>query len=316
MGLRFSVVLPTRGRSPFLGNAIASVLAGPTDLELLLVYDRRADEPDLDLPQLGDPRVRLLHSPAPGVSSARNFALDQARGEIVGFLDDDDWWLPGHLEGGASLLARHPDAIMIGADVRILTGDGSVLPGEVDRLPRLFPDRASGEVSMHDLLLANLFPICTVLCRRELLEPQDRFDPRLAHMEDYDLWLRLARRRAPIFDDQPRAVVRRHDRNASRDWRRMAESSLRVLGRVERDSTARDALSADEWRRRAGRLWHDLAYACLVDDDPLAARHAATEAVRRLPLMLKNYSYLVASGLPSALRRALVVRGRRTLHAS
>ena len=96
----------------------------------------------------------------------------------------------------------------------------------------------------------------------------------------------------------------------------MAEGSLRVLNRVLRDRTTRKALSASEWRRREGRLWHDLAYACLVEDDARGARHAACEALRRLPLMFKNYTYLVASGLPGAVRRALVVRGRRTLCAS
>jgi hypothetical protein len=171
-------------------------------------------------------------------------------------------------------------------------------------------------VSLHDLLLANWFHPSTVVLRRDRLEDTDRFDPRMAYMEDYDLWLRLARRADPVFDPRPSVLIRKHERNASRNRRGMAEGSLDVLSRFFGSSAPQGALSSGERRRREGRLWHDLAYACLVEDDAEGARRAAARAVQRLPLMPKNYLYLLASGMPGAVRRALVVRGRRTMRAA
>ena len=82
----FSVILPTRGLSPFLSETLASVLAGPANLEVLLVHDRRDSEDDLDPVLLADARVRLLHPQQGGVSNARNLAMGLARGRFITFI--------------------------------------------------------------------------------------------------------------------------------------------------------------------------------------------------------------------------------------
>ena len=64
-------------------------------------------------------------------------------------------------------------------------------------------------------------------------------------------------------------------------------------------------------RRRIGGLWHDLAYACLVEGDVAAVRSAVKESRARLPLNLKNYIYLIAGNLPASVRRRIFARGRR-----
>jgi hypothetical protein len=135
-------------------------------------------------------------------------------------------------------------------------------------------------------------------------------------MEDYDLWLRLARRRPLVFDPRPGVLVRRRTGSASRDWRKVAESSLLVLERALDGDLPEGTLSAPEKRRRLGRLWHELAYACLVEDDLPSARTALGESAVRLPLLAKNYIYFLSSILPGPARRAVFTRGRRVLEAN
>jgi hypothetical protein len=91
----------------------------------------------------------------------------------------------------------------------------------------------------------------------------------------------------------------------------MAEQSIRVLERQLEEGLPPGVLSAGEIRRRLGRLWHDLAYACLVDRDPRASRRAARRSAAHLPLLGKNYMYLLASLLPGRLRDALLAVGGR-----
>ena len=192
----FSVILPTMGDSPHLRSALASALANSSDLEVLVVHDRRAGAPALDGDFLGDRRIRVVVSHAPGPSAARNAGMRTARGARLAFLDDDDLWLPSHLSWLAETIRLHPKAIMAASDARIFVDgspDGSAWPPDPwDDLPRFRSDLAGGPIPLRVLLLANPILTPTVVLVRERLAPDDRFDERLWAMEDYDLWLRLA----------------------------------------------------------------------------------------------------------------------------
>jgi hypothetical protein len=70
-------------------------------------------------------------------------------------------------------------------------------------------------------------------------------------------------------------------------------------------------MTENEQRDLLGRLWHDLAYACLVADDGRGARQAAWRAIELFPDRVANYMYGLAGLAPSALRRRLF-RAERT----
>jgi pterin-4a-carbinolamine dehydratase len=102
-----SVVVPTRKRPRELGRALASVLAQELrEWEALVVDDGDGEGIEVAA-ALGDPRVVAFASPGSGQVDARAAALARARGEVVCWLDDDDWWDdPGHL----ALLSREASA--------------------------------------------------------------------------------------------------------------------------------------------------------------------------------------------------------------
>lgn len=311
----FSVILPTRGYSSHLRSALESARAAGSDVEILLIHDRRAGEPPLPDRRESDPRVRCSVVDAGGPAAARNAGLERARGRFVAFLDDDDLWLPDHLEMSRNALERHPDASLVACDAYIFqdrTPDGSGdPPADLAALPRFAPRRATQLLTLRDLLLENPILTPTVVLVRERLGRDDRFRGDLSVMEDYDLWLRLARSHRLLFDQRPGAVVRRRPWSASRDRRGMAEGSIRVLDRHLAEGLPPGVLSSREARHRLGRLWHDLAYACLIDGDARAARRAAVRSAAHLPLLGKNYMYLLASLLPGTLRNTLFSVGGR-----
>ena len=109
-----SVVIPTHDRPDRLGDAVASVLGQDHPaLEVVVVDDgsQAATGEVLDRLTADDRRVVVVrHDQPQGASAARNGGIDAARGELIGFCDDDDVWLPG--AAGATVGALTRDAGM------------------------------------------------------------------------------------------------------------------------------------------------------------------------------------------------------------
>ncbi|MBU3739737.1 MAG: glycosyltransferase, partial [Rhodoferax sp.] len=134
-------------------------------------------------PHCGPYPLRLLPTDAPlARAAAANRGLDHARGELLMFLDDDDWLMPGHLARLVQVLQAHPAALAAYTGVALLGPRGEPL-GQVLDLPFDGIRQLAG----------NLTPIHALLFRRRLLELGCRFDESLALLEDWDFWLQAAR---------------------------------------------------------------------------------------------------------------------------
>jgi glycosyltransferase involved in cell wall biosynthesis len=305
-----TVVIPTRGDSAHLRDALRSVRDTARDAEVLIVHDRRPGEPAPSGVLVPGLRVRVIDSSAAGPAAARNTGLAAASTRFVAFLDDDDAWLPGHPARATATLDADPEALLVASDAFVFHDprpDGSSpFPLDLQALPRFAPGRAAGPLSLRELLLANRILTPTVVLARERLPDTARFRASLPVMEDYELWLRLARTHRLLFDPHPAAIVRKRAGSASRDLEAMARQALLVIDEQLALGLPGGTLSDREIRHRLGRLWHDLAYARLRAGDAAGARAAAWSSARRLPLEVKNYIYLVATALPARLRSALL----------
>jgi glycosyltransferase involved in cell wall biosynthesis len=112
--MEYSVIIPTHNRPELVVRAIRSVYAQSCPAREVLVIDD-ASEPALTLPEdLRDGRTRVIRRErAGGGAAARNTGLNEAAGEIVAFLDDDDEWLPRKMEIQLAWLAEHPRATLV-----------------------------------------------------------------------------------------------------------------------------------------------------------------------------------------------------------
>jgi glycosyltransferase involved in cell wall biosynthesis len=106
-----SVIIPAHNGGALLADAVRSVL-GQTyaRLELLVVDDASHDRSREALAHIGDRRLRcLVHAENRGAHAARLTGLQASSGEIVAFLDQDDYFHPGKLEAHVSYLRSNPD---------------------------------------------------------------------------------------------------------------------------------------------------------------------------------------------------------------
>jgi glycosyltransferase involved in cell wall biosynthesis len=108
--MRFSLVMATRGRTVEIAEFLDALVAQGRDDAELIVVDQNADErlaPVLAA-QAGRVPIRHLRSSVANANHARNLGLRAARGEIVGFPDDDCLYPPGLLDRVAAAFAEDP----------------------------------------------------------------------------------------------------------------------------------------------------------------------------------------------------------------
>lgn len=113
-----SVIVPIFNAEKYLHRCIKRILAQDyTDYELLLINDGSTDNSGTicDEYAIKDNRIRVFHKENGGVSSARNWGLDNAIGEYIMFVDSDDYMLPGMLEVMLSTLeSKKADLVVCG----------------------------------------------------------------------------------------------------------------------------------------------------------------------------------------------------------
>lgn len=108
--IQLSVVIPAYNASAYISESLASVLA-QTDsppFEIIVVDDGSRDSTG-ELVQARFPGVRLLRKDNGGPGSARNLGVENARGEVIVFIDADDVMLPGRLAFQGAFMLQNPD---------------------------------------------------------------------------------------------------------------------------------------------------------------------------------------------------------------
>lgn len=105
-----SVIIPAYNIAPYLEHCVDSVLNQTyTDFEILIVNDGSTDETaDLcDKLALRDSRIRVFHKQNGGVSSARNLAIENAKGDMISIIDGDDWVEPTLFEDAVNSMKQN-----------------------------------------------------------------------------------------------------------------------------------------------------------------------------------------------------------------
>lgn len=137
MGKPFvSVLIDTYNHERFIEEAIVSALEQEfpaSDREIIVVDDGSTDRTP-EIVHKFEPHVRLLRKENGGQASAFNAGIPECRGEIVAFLDGDDWWEKSKLSVVARELSAHPEIGTIGHGLYEVDESGK-------RLASNMPDR-------------------------------------------------------------------------------------------------------------------------------------------------------------------------------
>src|SRR5271170_7504882 len=106
-----TVLIDTYNHERFIEEAIVSVLEQDfprSETEVIVVDDGSTDRTP-EIVRRFEPRVRLIRKINGGQASAFNAGIPECRGEIIAFLDGDDWWAPTKLTRVMQALERDPE---------------------------------------------------------------------------------------------------------------------------------------------------------------------------------------------------------------
>lgn len=180
---RVSVVMPSLNQAEFIRDAIDSVLNQDyAPIELIVVDGRSTDGTVEILRSYGD-RLRWVSESDGGQTPAINKGFRMATGEIIGWLNADDLYLPGAVRTGVEFLARHESADLVYGDADHIDRDGRFIapyPTEPFSLARL----------------QQTCFICqpAVFFRRRVFDRVGLLDEHFSSAMDYEYWVRIAQR--------------------------------------------------------------------------------------------------------------------------
>ena len=246
-----SVVMPAYNMEKYLAEAVQSVLGQSwRELELVLVDDGSTDATPVMADQIAasDPRVRVVHKPNGGLSSARNAGIAAARGEHLCFLDADDAFLPDKIARQVELLRLFPACDLVFSDYYL---------GRPGLTPTFMSCRQPPPMPMREVFVyMNWFgPPLSVLLRRRLQERVGLFDEGLRASEDWDFWLRASRCGEFSYVPGPVGVYRQHENQMIRNRGNMRANQEKVIGK-NFEPGSRDWRAARASRTFTDAQWH------------------------------------------------------------
>jgi glycosyltransferase involved in cell wall biosynthesis len=208
--MKLSIIVPVYKVEEYLGECVDSLLSQTIDdYEIILVDDGSPDNSGKiadEYAAVNPDMIRVLHIDNGGQGRARNFALDIAKGDFVGFVDSDDWVTHDMYE------KMYTCATETGADVvvcdfleRFADGSESVLPA-----------------SLQDNWLGSAGSSCNKIFRRSLVGAL-RFPVGLWYEDFYFSAVMLLRSKHTEFIAEPLYIYRRgqestmHNNNAAKN---------------------------------------------------------------------------------------------------
>jgi glycosyltransferase involved in cell wall biosynthesis len=195
-----SIVTPSFNQAAYLEQTLTSVLEQDYPrLEYLVVDGASTDSSVEVIRRYSDRLAWWVSEEDSGQAEAINKGLSRAKGEIVAWLNSDDYFLPGTVTAAVSAFHKNPEALILYGDMWAVDEGGQV----INRLKYR-------QLDLEDLLCFHIIGQPAVFIRRVALEQAGYLDPSYHCMLDHQLWLRIAVQGEITYVNQTWSAARYH----------------------------------------------------------------------------------------------------------
>lgn len=198
---RFSVLIPSYNQGEYIEDTLCSILQQQyQNLELIVVDAASTDATPAVLERYRDRIDVLIQEPDNGQSEAINKGFHRASGEILAWINSDDFLLPGALHTVARLFQRHPESAMV-------IGAGDVISAD-QRFLRHAPGRDLSDETLFGFRDDRWILQQACFWKASLWQAAGGVDESLHLLMDYDLWFRFAALTQPLVIQQKLGAMR------------------------------------------------------------------------------------------------------------
>jgi glycosyltransferase involved in cell wall biosynthesis len=290
---KISVLLPCYNGTRWISRAVESILAQTyEDFELVIIDDGSTDNSkEMVALFLSDKRVRYIYQENRGFSAAVNKGIKESKGDLIGFIGQDDLWLPNKLESQVEYLSNHKDVDLVHSNYFSIDPRGRIIGKRNVEMQNV----SSKRKLIEELFLGNFIGFETVLVKRKCFERVGFFDEHMVGFSDYDMWLRIAGSfNIEGYVDLPLVKKREH---------RLQLSIIR-LDDVLRDELLIVKKAIERYpflkkleRKKLGPLYYALGIVLLQKGNKDEAKQKLLKAIRCQPWKLKATAAYMAPTL-------------------
>lgn len=219
---KVSVVITCYNHAAFLPDAIRSVQRQSYQpIEIVVVDDGSTDNTKVVTQQF--PGVKYVYQANAGLSAARNKGIDESIGKYIVFLDADDWLYEEAIAINLNYLKRNKHCVFVSGGHDKVDEWGSIIEEE--------PGKVIEKNHYLELLQGNYIGMHAAVMYQRVVFSECRFDESLNACEDYDLYLKIARKYPVCCHNYKIAAYRMHGSNMSKDYVMMLQHVLKVCYR-------------------------------------------------------------------------------------
>lgn len=303
-----SIITPSYNQAPYIEQTIRSVLEQDYPRIEYIVIDGASTDSSFEIiKKYADHLAYWISEKDRGQAESINKGFERANGDILAWLNSDDYYLPDTISSVVNCFEENPDVVMVYGDMLAVDGNGRTI--------NILKYR---QLSLEDLLCFQIIGQPSVFFRRSALERTGWLEPTFHFMLDHHLWIRLAQEGRILHVPQVWSAARYHPQAKNRA--RAAEfgrEAFQVLDWAKSQPGLVEAVSGVGRRAVASAHRYDARY-LLDGGQSLSALRAWFRALfLHPPTALARLNILVSALLNltglSRLRESVLRRRQRRL---
>jgi len=224
--------------------------------------------------------VRYIYQENRGFSAAVNRGIKESSGSLIGFIGQDDLWMPNKLELQTKYLSEHKDVDLVHSNYCSIDSEERIIGVRDIKIP----DVSSKKEVVEQLFLNNLIGFETVLVKRKCFGEVGFFDERMVGFSDHDMWLRVAGSFNIGYLDLPLVKKRQHEFQLSKV---RIEAVLNDEFLMTKKAIDRYPFLKRVERKKLASLYYTLGIVLLQEGNDKKAKQEFIKAIKCQPLKLK-----------------------------
>lgn len=276
-----SVIITSYNREKYIRQCVESALSQDYEnLEVIVVDDASTDKSPEILGSFGDKIRYIRQEKNRGIGPTLNRGFRTAKGDLLIYLDSDDFYLPGKIALSAQKLIADNSISLVYSDYIVIDALGN--PIKEFKLVKL--SSQTKEETVWSFLVACPIFGGGVMVRKQCFEKIGYFNENIVCCHDYEMWLRLLKA-GYRFGRVPKTLFayRQHPGNFSHNRELMHSNFDKICSSAIKDFTLQECfgnfMKNNGWEKKIKREYDQLADTHYLRHFPLSARAAAKKSL-------------------------------------